>query len=78
MGTEDPERSQRVQRRARVTGTDADGSGRTRVSAEVPAFELTRYAIDLRALGHGTGTFTRSYAQHSPAPPHVCDRLTAG
>ena len=65
-------------RRARVTGTDADGSGRTRVSAQVPAFELTRYAVDLRAVAHGTGTFTRSYAQHSPAPPHVCDRLTAG
>ena len=65
-------------RRARVTGTDGDASGRTRVSAEVPAFELTRYAIDLRAIAHGTGTFTRSYAQHSPAPPHVCDRLTSG
>lgn len=65
-------------RRARVTGTDAAGSGRTRIGAEVPAFELTRYAVDLRAIAHGTGTFTRSYAQHSPAPPHVCDRLTAG
>ncbi len=65
-------------RRARVTGTDGDASGRTRVSAEVPAFELTRYAIDLRAIAHGTGSFTRSYARHSPAPPHVCDRLTGG
>jgi elongation factor G len=64
-------------RRAKVTGTDAAGSGRTTVTAEVPAFELTRYAVDLRAIAHGTGTFTRSYAQHSPAPPHVCDRLTA-
>ncbi len=63
-------------RRARVTGTEADGSGRTTVSAEVPAFELTRYAVDLRAVAHGTGVFTRSYAQHSPAPPHVSDRLT--
>ncbi len=65
-------------RRARVNGTDPDGSGRTSVQAEVPAFELARYAIDVRAIAHGTATFARSYLRHSPAPPHVCDRLTAG
>ncbi len=64
-------------RRARVTGTDPDGSGRTSVQAEVPAFELARYVIDVRAIAHGTATFARSYLRHSPAPPHVCDRLTA-
>ncbi len=63
-------------RRARVTGTEPGLSGRTTVHAEVPAFELTRYAIDLRAVAHGTGSFTRRYASHAPAPPHVCDRLT--
>jgi elongation factor G len=65
-------------RRARVTGSEPEGSGRTRVRAQVPASELTRYAVDLRAVAHGTGAFTRSYAHHSPAPPHVADRLTAG
>jgi elongation factor G len=65
-------------RRARVTGTEPGPSGRTTVHAEVPAFELTRYAIDLRAVAHGTGTFTRRYRAHAPAPPHVCDRLTQG
>ncbi len=65
-------------RRARVIGTDPDGSGRTIVRAEVPAFELARYAIDLRGIAHGTATFARSYLRHAPAPPHVCDRLTAG
>ena len=65
-------------RRARVTGTEPGTSGRTTVHAEVPAFELTRYAVDLRAVAHGTGTFTRRYVSHAPAPPHVCDRLTQG
>jgi elongation factor G len=64
-------------RRARVRGTEPVGPGRSKVLAEVPAFELTRYASDLRALAHGTGTFTREYARHSPAPPHVAERLAA-
>ncbi|HEX5532773.1 MAG TPA: elongation factor G-like protein EF-G2 [Actinomycetales bacterium] len=65
-------------RRARVKGTEPSGNGRTVVTAEVPAFELTRYASDLRALAHGTGAFTREYTRHSPAPAHVAERLTAG
>jgi elongation factor G len=65
-------------RRARVKGTEPSGNGRTVVTAEVPAFELTRYASDLRALAHGTGSFTREYMRHSPAPAHVAERLTAG
>ncbi|MFZ5869027.1 MAG: elongation factor G, partial [Actinomycetota bacterium] len=59
-------------RRGRVTGTESVGSGgRSRVTAEVPAIELTRYSSDLRSLSHGTGTFTRTYRRHAPAPQHV-------
>jgi elongation factor G len=66
-------------RRGRVTGTESVGSGggRSRVTAEVPAIELTRYAADLRSLAHGTGSFTRTYRRHAPAPQHVVARLTA-
>lgn len=65
-------------RRGRVRGTEPSSVGRTAVAAEVPEVELTRYAIDLRSLAHGTGTFSREYLRHSPAPDHVLDRLTAG
>lgn len=67
-------------RRGRVTGTESVGSGggRSRVTAEVPAIELTRYAADLRSLAHGTGSFTRAYARHAPAPQHLVARLTSG
>ena len=64
-------------RRGRVTGTESVGAGgRSRVAAEVPAIELTRYSTDLRSLSHGTGSFTRSYVRHAPAPQHVVARLT--
>jgi len=63
-------------RRGRVRGTEAAGTGRSSVLAEVPEVELTRYAIDLRSLAHGTGAFSREYLRHAPAPDHVLDRLT--
>jgi elongation factor G len=65
-------------RRGRVRGTEPATTGRSAVQAEVPEVELTRYAIDLRSLAHGTGTFSREYLRHSPAPDHVLSRLTAG
>lgn len=64
-------------RRGRVTGTTSAGSGRTQVTAEVPAIELTRYAIDLRSLGHGTGSFTRRYLMHAPMPQHQAEKVLA-
>ena len=65
-------------RRGRVTGTEAAGNGRTEVSAEVPEIELTRYAVDLRSLAHGTGTFTRTYARHALMPQHQVEKVMAG
>jgi len=65
-------------RRGRVTGTEPVGSGgRTLVRAEVPEIEVVRYAIDLRSLSHGTGTFTRSYVRHEPMPTNVAQKVLA-
>jgi elongation factor G len=61
-------------RRGRPLGTEneADGS-HSLVRAEVPATELIRYAVELRALSSGAGTFTRTYARHEPMPPHMAE-----
>jgi len=53
-------------RRGRLLGTDKVGDDRTLVRALVPQVELVRYAIDLRAMTHGAGTFTRSFAHYEP------------
>ncbi|QFU88651.1 elongation factor G-like protein EF-G2 [Amycolatopsis sp. YIM 10] len=55
-------------RRGRVLGTESAEGGRTVIRAEVPATELLRYAIDLRALTSGTATFTRRHARFDPMP----------
>jgi elongation factor G len=64
-------------RRGRVTGTTSVGNGRTEVAAEVPEVELTRYAVDLRSLAHGTGTFNRKYVRHAPMPQHQVEKVLA-
>ncbi len=69
--------ARRGQVNGQTSGEDESSIGRSTISASVPAFELTRYAIDLRALAHGTGLFTRQYLQHSPVPANAAARIDA-
>ncbi|MFG1751044.1 elongation factor G-like protein EF-G2 [Streptosporangium sandarakinum] len=62
-------------RRGRVLGTEPVGVGRTLVRAEIPELEITRYAIDLRSMSHGTGTFQRSFLRYEPLPPHLVEKV---
>lgn len=64
-------------RRGRVLGTepDPDGADRSLVRAEVPATELVRYAVQLRSMTSGTGTFRRSFVRYEPAPAHLAEQL---
>jgi elongation factor G len=62
-------------RRGRVLGTEPVARGRTLVRAEIPELEITRYAIDLRSLSHGTGSFSRAYLRHEPLPAHLAGKV---
>jgi elongation factor G len=64
-------------RRGRVLGTEPIGVGRTLVKAEIPELEITRYAIDLRSISQGTGSFTRQYVRHEPLPSHLASKVAA-
>ncbi len=55
-------------RRGRVLGTDSVGQGRVLIKAEVPQTEIVRYAVDLRSMSHGSGTFSRRFVGYEPAP----------
>jgi elongation factor G len=64
-------------RRGRVQGTEPDPTGteKTLVHAEVPATELVRYAVELRAMTSGTGTFGRTFARYDPMPAHLAEQV---
>jgi elongation factor G len=64
-------------RRGRVLGTEPVPGGRTLVKAEIPELEIIRYAIDLRSMSHGTGSFTRSYLRYEPLPSHLAEKVTS-
>ncbi|HEU5109717.1 MAG TPA: elongation factor G, partial [Micromonosporaceae bacterium] len=64
-------------RRGRVLGTEPDPAGteKTVVRAEVPATELVRYAVELRAMTSGAGTFRRTFARYDPMPNHLAEQV---
>ncbi|RKS77719.1 elongation factor G [Motilibacter peucedani] len=64
-------------RRGRVLGQEPVAGGRTMIKAEVPASEVTTYAVDLRSLSHGGGSFTRSFVRHEPMPSHLAAKVLA-
>jgi elongation factor G len=65
-------------RRARIAGTDQDDDGFQRVIADAPTAELTRYAVDLRALTGGRGTFTATYDHYDVVPEHLTAAIAQG
>ncbi|WP_433235504.1 elongation factor G-like protein EF-G2 [Actinomadura nitritigenes] len=62
-------------RRGRVLGSQAVPGGRTMIKAEVPQLEIVRYAIDLRSMSQGTGTFDRAFLRYEPLPSHLADKV---
>ncbi len=59
-------------RRARIIGTDpAADEGYQTVTATAPTAELTRYAVDLRALTGGRGSFTVAHERYDAVPDHL-------
>ncbi len=63
-------------RRARIVGTDpAEQEGLQTITATAPSSELTRYAVDLRALTGGRGTFTATYDHYDTLPDHLAENL---
>ncbi|MFR2333109.1 MAG: hypothetical protein ACLS63_09430 [Flavonifractor plautii] len=62
-------------RRGRVMGMNPDGEGNQIVEAEVPMAEMGRYAIDLRSMTQGRGSFTFRFVRYTrDAPPAVQEK----
>jgi elongation factor G len=64
-------------RRAQVLGTITDDMGVATVQALVPTAEILRYAIDLRSLSGGSGSFEVEHHGYQPLPPNLVDQVRA-
>jgi elongation factor G len=65
-------------RRGQVHGTEtSELAGYAVIHAEVPARELSRYAIDLRSVSHGTGSFTRSFVRYDYMPASLAREISS-
>ncbi len=61
-------------RRGRVMGADPDGEGNQVITAEVPMAEMARYAIDLRSMTQGRGSFTFHFVRYEEATPQAQEK----
>ena len=64
-------------RRGRVMGMNPDHDGNQVVEAEVPMAEMSRYAIDLRSMTQGRGSFTFHFVRYEEATPAAQEKAIA-
>lgn len=57
-------------RRGRVLGIEPE-----HISAEVPMSEMNKYAIDLRSMTQGSGSFDFEFVRYEQAPPQVSQKV---
>jgi elongation factor G len=61
-------------KRGRIQGTEAVG-GHQIVRAKVPMAEVARYAIDLRSMTGGQGTFRMEPSHYEEVPAHLAEKI---
>jgi elongation factor G len=64
-------------RRGQVQGTEVGPGGMQVITALVPTSEIMRYAIDLRSLTQGWGTFEAVHDHYDELPSHLGERVLA-
>lgn len=60
-------------KRGRILGQTPIGGGIEEIRAQVPESELLRYAIDLRSITSGTGSFETSFAHYDAISGKIAD-----
>ena len=64
-------------RRGRVSGSNPLGDGHIEITAMVPAGEIQRYAVDLRSMTGGRGSFEAVHDHYDVLPQHLTSKLVA-
>ncbi|MCD6358562.1 MAG: elongation factor G, partial [Dehalococcoidia bacterium] len=61
-------------KRGRMQGMNSQGGIQT-IAAHVPLSEAQRYAIDLRSITQGRGTFTMEFSHYEEMPPQIAQKV---
>ncbi|MDI6782595.1 MAG: elongation factor G [bacterium] len=63
-------------KRGQIMGVDSK-DGKQVIKATVPLAEMARYAIDLRSIARGRGSYTMKFSHYQEAPPDVSQKIIA-
>jgi len=63
-------------KRARVQGMNPEGEMNV-IETQVPLAEILRYAIDLKSITQGRGSYTFEFSHYEEVPSHIAQRITA-
>jgi elongation factor G len=61
-------------KRGKIAGTEPDGPWQI-VRALVPEAEIQRFALDLRSITQGRGSFTTRFSHYEEVPTHIARQL---
>jgi elongation factor G len=64
-------------RRGRIMGMNPTHDGQQEIMAEVPMSEISDYAITLRSMTQGRGSFVSKFERYDEAPPMVQEKVIA-
>ena len=64
-------------RRGRIMGMTPVEGGLQMIEAEAPMAEIADYAITLRSMTQGRGSFTSKFERYEEAPPAVQEKVIA-
>ena len=62
-------------RRGRILGMDQQPGGGQLIMAEAPQAEMYEYAIDLRAMTQGRGSFTMEFVRYEEVPAQLAEEI---
>lgn len=62
-------------KRGRILGMEPSGGGKQVIRAVVPESEMLRYAIDLRSIARGRGSFKTEMSHYEQVPAHQAQQI---
>lgn len=64
-------------KRGRIQGMEPEGQGQGVIRAQVPMSEMFKYAIDLRSITQGRGSFDSNFSHYEEVPQRITEMIIA-